>query len=182
VKNCGDNVFAGIPVGADEASLFRTFLAAHDFGDHSRRAFVQDIRKFATRFYESNGEPFTIGRVTTRDITDFRNHLRRDRGQAVATVIANGVNEAERKAASDANAVQDACNLIPIVGCFRCHLIAMRDSGVCGDNLNNNPVAIAFVSKLNALCRVTHTREIAALIAIDRIQDGEAVEYEVIPL
>jgi hypothetical protein len=29
-----------------------------------------------------------VGRVTVRDITDFRDHLRRDRGQAVASVIA----------------------------------------------------------------------------------------------
>ena len=30
MKNCGDNVFDGIPVGANEASLFGDFLAAHD--------------------------------------------------------------------------------------------------------------------------------------------------------
>ena len=94
--------------------------------------------------------------------------------------IANGTNEAERKAASDASEVQDGCNLIAIVGAFHRHLIAMRDSGVCGDNLNNHPVSIAFVSKLNALCRLTDSREIAALIAVDRIQNGEAVGYEVV--
>ncbi len=96
--------------------------------------------------------------------------------------IANGANEAERKAASDANAVQDGCNLIAIVGAFHRHLLAMRDSGICGDNLINHPVAVAFISKLNALCRLTEARETAALIAIDRIENGEAVEYEVIPL
>ena len=32
--------------------------------------------------------------------------------------IANGANEAERKAAKDANEVQDGVNLIAIVGCF----------------------------------------------------------------
>ena len=98
------------------------------------------------------------------------------------TAIANGTNEAERKAAEDANEVQDGCNLIAIVGCFHRHLVAMRDSGVCGDRLNNHPVALAFVSKLNALCRLTNGREIAALIAVDRIENGEAVEYEVIPI
>ena len=46
--------------------------------------------------------------------------------------IANGANEAERRAAKDANEVQDGVNLIAIVGCFHRHLIAMRDSGVCG--------------------------------------------------
>ena len=73
-------------------------------------------------------------------------------------------------------------NLIAIVGCFHRHLIAMRDSGVCGDRLNNHPVSIAFIGKLNALCRLTNSREIAALIAIDRIENGESVEYEVIPI
>ncbi len=98
------------------------------------------------------------------------------------TAIANGSNEAERKAASDALEVQDGCNLIAIVGCFHRHLIAMRDAGVCGDNLNNHPVSLAFVSKLVALCRLTHSREIAALIALDEIENGQAVEYEVIPI
>ena len=37
----------------------------------------------------ANGERFSIGRVTTRDIADFRNHLRRDHGQAVATINRN---------------------------------------------------------------------------------------------
>lgn len=55
-------------------------------------------------------------------------------------------------------------------------------NGVNRDNLNNHPVTIAFISKLNALCRLTDERETAALIAIDRIEDGEKVEYEVIPI
>ena len=96
--------------------------------------------------------------------------------------IANGANEAEQKAARDANEVQDGVNLIAIVGAFHRHLLAMRDSGICGDNLNNHPISLAFVSKLNALCRVTEARETAALIAIDRIENGESVEYEVIPI
>ena len=96
--------------------------------------------------------------------------------------IANGANDAEQRAARDANEVQDRCNLIAIIGAFHRHLVAMRDAGVFGDNLNNHPVTIAFVSKLNALCRLDNGREIAALIAIDRIEKGEAVEYEVIPI
>jgi len=99
-----------------------------------------------------------------------------------AKAIANGTSEIERKAAKDATEVQDGVNLIAIVGCFHRHLIAMRDSGVCGDALNNHPVSIAFIGKLNALCRLTDGREIAALIAIDRIEGREAVEYEVIPI
>ena len=34
------------------------------------------------------------------------------------TAIANGTNEVERKAASDANAVQDGVNIVAIVGAF----------------------------------------------------------------
>lgn len=38
------------------------------------------------RVVERGGEPFNIERVTTRDISDFKTFLRRDKGQAVATV------------------------------------------------------------------------------------------------
>ena len=37
-------------------------------------------------FTAANAEPFRVARVTTRDITDFRDHLRREQNQAVATV------------------------------------------------------------------------------------------------
>ena len=100
----------------------------------------------------------------------------------MSAAIANGSNEAERKAASDAREVQDGVNLIAIVGAFHRHLLAMRDAGVCGDRLINHPVCLAFVSKLNALCRLNDGRETAAFLAIDRIQSGENVEYEVIPI
>ena len=36
--------------------------------------------------HSANKEPFKLGRVTTRDVTDFRDYLRREKGQAVATV------------------------------------------------------------------------------------------------
>ena len=98
------------------------------------------------------------------------------------TALANGSNEAERKAAQDANEVQDACNLVAIVGCFHQHLLAMHRAGIGGDNLINHPTSLAFVSKLNSLCRMTLDREMAALAAIDKLQNGESVEYEVIPL
>ena len=84
--NSSDKHFDGIPVGADEQALFAQFLAAHDFSANSRKAFIQDARKFARWFAESNKEPFAVSRVTTRDVTDFKNFLRRDRGQAVNTV------------------------------------------------------------------------------------------------
>ena len=85
-QNSGDNVFPSIPVGQNEASLVSQFLAANDLAENSRRAIVNDLRKFARWFAESNAEPFTVGRVTTRDVADFRDHLRRVREQAVATV------------------------------------------------------------------------------------------------
>ena len=99
-----------------------------------------------------------------------------------ATAIADGTKEVERKAASDAVQVQDAVNLTAIVGAWQRHLLAMHRAGICGDDLINHPINLAFVSKLNSLCRMTFEREMAALRAIDQIERGEAVEYEVIPL
>ena len=85
-KNSGDNVFRGIPVAGDEALLFAEFLDAHDLAPNSRRAFAQDMRKFGQWFTTANREPLAVKRVTVRDITDFREHMRREQGQAVATV------------------------------------------------------------------------------------------------
>ena len=86
MKNWEDNVFDGIPVGREEASLFGQFVSDHDFSAHTRKAYNQDVRKFAGWFSSANREPFVVGRVTTRDVSDFRDHLRRQQGQAVATV------------------------------------------------------------------------------------------------
>ena len=85
-RNQGDSVFGTIPVGQDEAALFGQYLDDHDFADDTRKAFSQDVRKFATWFSLANRESFTVGRVTVRDITDFKDHLRRECGQAVSTV------------------------------------------------------------------------------------------------
>jgi hypothetical protein len=98
------------------------------------------------------------------------------------TAVANGADPVQQKAAADANAVQDAVNLIAIVGCFHRHLVELHRSGVGGDDLINHPVALTFVSKLNSLCRMNLDREMVAFRAIDRISAGEAVEYEVIPV
>ena len=98
------------------------------------------------------------------------------------TAVADGSNEVERKAASDAVAVQDAVNLTAIVGAWHRHLLAMHRANICGDALINHPVSLSFVSKLNSLCRMSLEREMAALSAIDQIERGEAVEFEVIPL
>jgi integrase/recombinase XerC len=85
-QNRGDSVFAGIRVGTDESNRFKDYLGGHDFSPHTRRAFTVDLRKFAGWFSMANNEPFVIGQVTARDVTDFRDHLRREKGQSVATV------------------------------------------------------------------------------------------------
>ena len=70
----------------EEPALWGGFLDAHDFAPNSRRAMSQDMRKFARWFTAANAEPFRAARVTTRDVTDFKNWLRREKVQAVATV------------------------------------------------------------------------------------------------
>lgn len=97
----------------------------------------------------------------------------------VTTACPDAVQQA---AASDALAVQDACNLVAVVGCFHRHLLELHKSGVRGDDLINHPVAIGFASKLNSLCRMSLSRETAAFDALGRLQQGETVEYEVIPI
>lgn len=86
MKNCQDNLFDDIPLGREEASLVARFLADHDLSPHSRRAVINDLRKFARWFAAANNEPFTAGRVTARDVSDFRDSLRKGENQAVATV------------------------------------------------------------------------------------------------
>lgn len=98
------------------------------------------------------------------------------------TVTANGADLVQRRAAHDAHDVQDACNIVAIVGCWHQHLIALHRAEVYGDALINHPVCLAFLSKLNSLCRMTTQREIAALDAIEQLRKGETAQYEVIPL
>ena len=78
MKNSGDNVFQSIPVGKEEATLLGQFLAEHDFADNTRKAIVNDLRKFARWFSEANKEPFVVSRVTVRDVADFRDQGRRN--------------------------------------------------------------------------------------------------------
>ncbi len=75
-----------IPVGEQEAAFIIRFLAENDFSPNTRRAFATDLGKLSTWFVQTNKEPFRIGRVTTGDVSSFRDHLRREKGQAVATV------------------------------------------------------------------------------------------------
>ena len=86
MKNSGVNVFGDIPVGNDEAGLLDQFLGGHDFASGTRRLISHDVRQFAQWFSASNKEPFVVGRVTVRDVVDFRDHLRKEKQQAVTTV------------------------------------------------------------------------------------------------
>jgi integrase/recombinase XerC len=85
-QNSGDNVFKGLSVRPEESHLVGQYLAAHDLASNTRRAIRNDLRKFAGWFSHANREAFAVKRITTRDVTDFKDHLRRKQGQAVATV------------------------------------------------------------------------------------------------
>jgi integrase/recombinase XerC len=85
-QNRSDNVFRTTPVGPGEAALVKAYLGDQDYAPNSRRVVILDLRKFAAWFAQANAEPFRIARVTTRDVTDFKDWLRRERGQAVLTV------------------------------------------------------------------------------------------------
>ncbi len=86
VNNCTDNDSGPTPSGDGEADLIERFLNENDFSPNTRRAFAQDLGKFSRWFTQANNEPFRISRVTTRDVSDFRDHLRRENNQAVSTV------------------------------------------------------------------------------------------------
>ena len=85
-KNWGDNVFEGIPVSNEVIPLANQFVQSTDYAADSLKAIGNDLRKFATWFTDANREPLAFERVTARDIADCRDHLRRDLGQASATV------------------------------------------------------------------------------------------------
>ena len=83
MKNTADNVSG--PDGG-ESTLVARFFAGNDYAPNTRRAFLNDLGKFTEWFEQANREPFRINRVTTADITSFRDHLRREKSQAVNTV------------------------------------------------------------------------------------------------
>lgn len=86
MKNSTDNVFRSLSTGTDEPKLASRFLNENDFSPHTRRAFAQDLRSLAAWFVQANKEKFLVSRVMTRDVADWRNHLRREKGLAVSTV------------------------------------------------------------------------------------------------
>ena len=82
VQNSVNMVFGNAP----DSTLVREYLDSQDFSINTLKAVIPDLRKFAAWFSSANNEPFKINRVTTRDISDFKDHLRRQQGLAVATV------------------------------------------------------------------------------------------------
>jgi site-specific recombinase XerD len=68
------------------SQLISQFLDANDFAPNTRRAFAHDIRSFAEWFETSNKEPFSIGRITTADITGFKDFLWKQQGKSISTV------------------------------------------------------------------------------------------------
>ena len=85
-KNYEHNVFSGMKVRPGQSELFGHFLSEQDISVHTVEALISDLSKFARWFNNANKEVFDIGRVTVRDIVDFRDHLYRDRNQAVSTI------------------------------------------------------------------------------------------------
>lgn len=53
MKNSGDSVFGGAPVGGEEAAALTDFLDGNDFSTNTQRAFKQDLAKFARWFRAS---------------------------------------------------------------------------------------------------------------------------------
>ena len=69
-----------------ENSLFARFLNENDFAVKTQEAFASDFKKWVGYFEGVYGDEYDSRVVTLRDVTDFRTHLREERGQAVATV------------------------------------------------------------------------------------------------
>jgi hypothetical protein len=91
--------------------------------------------------------------------------------------------EPTRRAACNAINIQDAVNLRAIVAQLLEDIDSMRKAaGLDGNDVNNHPVVLAYMSKLVSLTRLSAEREMAALQAIDQLARGEDVECEVIRL
>jgi site-specific recombinase XerD len=68
------------------AQVISQFLDGNDFAANTRRAFAHDIHSFAEWFEATNKEPFAIGRITTADITGFKDYLWKQQGKSISTV------------------------------------------------------------------------------------------------
>ena len=54
-------MFLEISLCDGQAALVEGFLNGHDFSPNTRRAFTNDLRKFAAWFTTANKEPFAVG-------------------------------------------------------------------------------------------------------------------------
>lgn len=63
-----------------ESVLFVKFLSVNDFTASTTKALGHDFQKWVGWFEQINNEKYNSKRVTIRDITDFRKHLREERG------------------------------------------------------------------------------------------------------
>ena len=88
-KNSEHNVFQGINIRPNQEELFLKFTDTLDVSRHTINALILDIRKFAKWFTAANAEPWDIERVTSRDVIDFREHLKTEKKQAVSTINRN---------------------------------------------------------------------------------------------
>jgi len=86
MNNSSDNVAQGLSIRPEEAALFQEFLRDQDFSAHTQRAVIHDLREFCQWHAAVNGELFDSRRVATVDVSGFRDSLRREKMQAVATV------------------------------------------------------------------------------------------------
>lgn len=89
MENSEHNVFKGISIRPNQDKMFTEFLQEQDISRHTVSATVFDICKFAKWFSNANHEAWDVGRVTSRDISDFREYLRREKSQAVSTINRN---------------------------------------------------------------------------------------------
>lgn len=85
MNNTAGNVFRRSLDEVIEPTLAQ-FFEATDYAESSRRAIRSDLLRFGRWYVEANQEPFAWERVVTRDVADFREHLVRVEGRAVATV------------------------------------------------------------------------------------------------
>ena len=88
-KNCEHNVFRGIPAKPKQENFFSEFLREQDISVNTVNALILDVRKFAKWFTTVNQEPWDIERVTIRDVSDFKEHLRTEKQQAASTINRN---------------------------------------------------------------------------------------------
>jgi integrase/recombinase XerC len=88
MQNSGDNALHS-SLRTVLLPLVESFMEATDYAAASRRAVRSDLIKFGKWFVAANSEAFDPSRITPRDCADFRDSLRRERSQSVATVNRN---------------------------------------------------------------------------------------------